>query len=476
MLKILRSKKTAKKIWIALAVVIIPAFCLWGFGSALRGRKQSIQMGKVFGKSITPQEYLRNYKAIRNQYLIQFGEEQLAKLEKYLNFEAQILDRIVLLAESKRKKIRVSNREVVNAIKQYRFFKKEGRFDPELYRERITYDFRTSPRAFEEEMRDNLTIAKLFEKVTRGITVKDEEVKDRYIKENEQISLDYISALAEDFLDEVSLEDNDLLVYYNQNSEQFKKPLSYNLEYIKTDLRDRETLNKITQLLSQGSNLPDITKEMELELEETGLFSSNEPIPQIGWSTEISRILQKLEPNGKAWPQPIKTDSDTAYLVRLKEKKEPYIPSFEDIKDGVNQKLRQQKASQIAKEKLGACRNEVETLGFAEAAKKFDLKTDKTELFKRSGYVKGLGDSNIFFEAVKNLKENEISQIISIPSGFCVVKLKERIKPEEKEFEEKKQEFTNKLLGEKKQAHFGQFLTELKNRPNTFLSLESLIK
>jgi len=61
MLKILRSKKTAKKIWITLAILIIPAFCLWGFGSALRSREETPFLGKVFGKSISIQEYVNNY-------------------------------------------------------------------------------------------------------------------------------------------------------------------------------------------------------------------------------------------------------------------------------------------------------------------------------------------------------------------------------------------------------------------------------
>ena len=403
MLKVLRSKKTAKKIWITLAVIIIPAFCLWGFGAVFRGREKPVFLGKVFGKSIGIQEYLKNYRALRNQYLIQLGEEQLAKLEKYLNLEAQVWDRIILLAESRRKRIRIGNEEVVEFIKQYPFFQKKDKFDPQLYQEIITYVFRTSPREFEEEIRDNLTIARLYQKVTEQISVGDDEIKNAYIKENEQISLDYILANFEDFLNEVSTEEQELLNYYNSNSEQFRKPLSYNLEYIRLDSSNKETINKIIQLLNQGLSLSNIAKDNDLEIKETVLFSSNEPIPGIGWSTEILRILSKLELKGKAWPQPIHIDDNVAYFVGLKESREPYIPPFEDVKDEVNQSLRQQKSSQIAQEKLEACRNEIETSGFAEAAKNFNLKTGETELFKPQGYVKGLGDSDIFFKAVQNL-------------------------------------------------------------------------
>ena len=468
MLKILRSKKTAKKIWLLLAILIIPAFCLWGFGSALRTRKKPVFLGKVRGKTVNIQEYLRNYRAIRNQYLIQLGEEQFAKVEKYLNLETQVWDRIVLLTEAKLRKIRVNNQEVVDFIKQYPFFKKGNVFDPELYKEIITYVFRSSPRAFEEEIRDKLIVAKLFQKVTGQISVSDDEVKEAYIKENEQIRIDYISAQVQDFLNEVSLEEQELLDYYNDDPEEFRKPLSYNLEYIKVEHKDKQTIDTITQSLNQGSNLKDAVKDIGLEVKETGLFSINEPIPQIGWSTEILKIISKLKPQGKAWPQPIQAYTDFVYFVGLIEKKEPYIPPFDDVKNEVNQRLRQQKADQIVKEKLSACRNEAEISDMSTAAKKFNLKADKTELFKRRGYVEGLGDSDIFFEALENLGENEISQIISIPAGFCFVKLTERKEPDDEEFQQNKQDFTNKLLEEKKQTYFGQFLTGLKNSPNTF--------
>ncbi|MGD9015589.1 MAG: SurA N-terminal domain-containing protein [Candidatus Omnitrophota bacterium] len=468
MLKILRSKKTAKKIWIGLAVVIIPAFCLWGFGSALRSKGETPFLGRVFGKSISTQEYIKHYRAVRNQYLIQLGEEQLAKLEKHLNLEMEAWDRIILLAEAKRKKITVNNKEVIDSIKQYPFFQNAGKFNPALYREIITYVFRTSPRQFEEEIRDNLTIAKLYYQVTSQIRLSDEEIKHAYEKINEQISLDYISTLPDDFLGEVSVEKQELLDYYNQNTEQFSRPLSYNLEYIKLESKDNQIIKEIGQLLNQGFSLQDAVKNTEWEIQETGFFNTNQPIPQIGWSTEILEILPKLKAKDKAWPQPIQTDANIVYFVGLKEKREPHTPPFEDIQDEVKQKLTHQKASQIAKGKLEACGKEAEISNLAAAAEKFNLEIGQTELFKRQGYVEGLGDSDIFFEAVENLAEDQISQIVTTPSGFYLVKLKQRIRPDEKEFQQEKEEFATNLLAQKREEYFRNFLSELKNRPNTF--------
>ena len=53
MLKLLRNKKTAKKIWIVLAIIILPAFIFWGFGGAMRDKNEKGYIGKISGKKIS---------------------------------------------------------------------------------------------------------------------------------------------------------------------------------------------------------------------------------------------------------------------------------------------------------------------------------------------------------------------------------------------------------------------------------------
>ena len=470
MLRLLRNKKTAKKIWIILAIIVVPAFCLWGGGAALRDRQKSDSLGMVFGKPISAKEFIRSYKALRTQYLIRLGREELAKSEEYLNLEAQAWERIILLAEARQNRIRASDKEVVNLIQRFAFFQREGVFDPQLYREVIIYGFGVSPREFEEGVRDDLILAKLFHEITKEINLTEQEIRRAYVKENEQISLDYIYAPTENFLDEVSLEEPELLGYYRENSRQFTQPLSFNVEYIALDSNNRQLIDEIAGLVSQGLSLQEAAGQSGLELKQTGLFSTDQPIPQIGWSTEISKILANLKPKGEPWPKPVLTDPKMAYFVGLKERKEPHIPAFEDIKDKVSQRLRREKANQIAKQKLDSCLRQAEASGFAEAAAAFNLISGGTELFSRNSYVEGLGDSDLFFQAVDDLEAGRISRIISASSGLYIVKVKQRIEPDEEGFQDQKQEFAGKLLGKKKEEYFKQYLSELKSSPNTFFS------
>jgi len=98
MLKQLRDKKTAKKIWIFLAVIILPAFVLWGFQGALRDQTQEADLGKIFGRKISSLEYKDSLSAVKTQALMQFGEKY-EEMEKYLNLETQAWQRLILIEE-----------------------------------------------------------------------------------------------------------------------------------------------------------------------------------------------------------------------------------------------------------------------------------------------------------------------------------------------------------------------------------------
>ncbi len=472
MLKFLQKKKVSKRILIALATIIIPAFGLWGIGAALRDKGKSVLSGKVFGKTVRIQEFAENYKAIKRQYLLQFGRDQLGKLEKYLDLESQTWDRIILLAEAKKRRVRVTDKEVIGYITQTAAFQRNGKFDPVLYQETAKYFLGAKPREFEEEIRNNLTIAKLYQQSTQQITIAQEEVKQAHTRENEQISLDYICALSKDYLEKISLADDELLQYYNQNSARFKQPLSYNIEYLALGNQDKQTINKVSASLKQDSGFEEIAQTLGLPISETGLFSHNEPIPKIGWSTEILRVLPKLNPDDKPWPLAIPSGEDSVYFVRLKEEKIDYIPAFEKVKPEVNQLLLNEKVSQLTLQEMNSARERIEQIGLSKAASKLKLSIQKTGLFKRQGYLEGLGDPNIFFDAVENLKIDEISQVINTNTGSYIVKLTDRVKPSDEEFEKKKKELTAALLENKKQIYFKEFLAELKNTPNTFMFVE----
>lgn len=471
MLKILRHKKIARKIWIVLAIIIVPAFVLWGSGSLIRSKQEPTYLARIFGKKVSFLEYKDALNAIRNQIIMQSGEDAL-EIEKQINLEPLVWHRLILLAEAKKRKIKVSDKEVVELIQSYPFFQRKGQFDKTLYSKILEYVFRTPARVFEEQTRQNIMLAKLYDSVTNAADLTEEEIKEAYRKENEQISIYYIASLASDFAKEITPQDQDLQDYFNVYSFEFKQPLSLNMEYVSSE--SEEIIKNFLSDLNKTKNFAEVAKSAGLSIKETGLFTQTEPIPGIGWSKELLNAISKAKV-GEFLP-PIKMDK-YYYILKVKERKEPYIPEFETVKDKVKERFIQAKSKELARSNLEDCLKKLEedyrinlkSVDFDKIAKVYGLKSDSTDMFKYGSYIEGIGASDDFWMAADKLKEDEFSQIIEVaPTGFYIIKLKSKLPFDEEKFETEKTEFAQKLLSQKKDGYFFKFTEELKRRAQTF--------
>lgn len=471
MLKQLRNKKTAKKIWILLAILILPAFVLWGAGSIDKGKNknESGYIGKIYGRKIPYSEYKDALEAVKIQAIMRFGED-LSQIQKYLDLQTQAWERLILLAEAKKRRIKTSDKEVVELIENYQFFQRNGRFDNKIYNEMLKYAFRIQPRTFEEQARQNIMLSNLYKTVTDGTNLAPQDIKNEYIKANQQLSLYYIAAMPADFIKEVNATDQEIKNYYLNNQLEFKQPLSFNLEYVSSD--SEEKIKKLLPVINKKNALNKLAKDNGLSIKETGLFQETAPIPGIGWEPKIINLVSGLKPGEHI--KPIKMDK-TYYLIWLKERKEPFIPEFEKINDEVKAVFLKKASEKIAKTKIEACLENLKRdsqkkipADFNKLAKKIGLKSNQTEPFKFGSYIEGIGASDSFWLKAKELKENDFSDILSLPAGFYIIKLKSISPVDDKKFSEEKDKFAEQLLLQKKEDIFSAFIEGLKQKAQRF--------
>ncbi len=188
MLKQLRQKKTMKRILWVLALIIIPAFVLWGAGGL---RESKNYAGMVFGKRVTLDEYRKSFAAARNKAFLLYGSD-FYKMQEELDLDKAAWERIIMLKEAERQKIRASDEEVIARIASMPFFQNsEGYFSQRNYVMILNNTFRTSPRQFEEEMRQSMTIEKLAQPVFASVPEPlDTEIEEAIRKEREEIEGD----------------------------------------------------------------------------------------------------------------------------------------------------------------------------------------------------------------------------------------------------------------------------------------------
>jgi parvulin-like peptidyl-prolyl isomerase len=319
-------------------------------------------------------------------------------------------------------------------------------------------------------------LSKLYNEVTEQVKLSDEEIKKEYTRLNEKISLYYIASQPLEFLKSITPSEEEIKDFFTKKSIQFKQPLSFNLEYIslvqenKYEGAIQDEIKKITLRLNKKEDFIKVAKDFNLQAKETGLFSQTDPIPGIGWSAQILGLLEKVKV-GEYLP-PIKMDK-YYYILKLKERKEPYVPDFDTIKDKVKDSFIKHKSQNMARQKIEDCLKELKTtlqidpksIDFDKTAKVYGLKSGSTDLFQYGSYIEGIGASDTFWMRAQNLKENDFSDIVEMdPAGFYIIKLKSKIPIDEKKFGEEKTEFTQKFLAQKKEEYFNKYLEELKRK------------
>jgi len=440
-------------IW-GLAILIIPAFVLWGAGASRNKGKGPNYAGKIFNRKVSFEEYLDMWRVTRDYIVKDMGD----------NIPPEFIDqmawnRIILLDEAKRRDIDVKNAELAIRISSFPVFQKDGKFDKKLYKSLLG----TAAKGFEERLRDDMRISRLREQIIDKISLTDEEVLEDYKKKNEKIKSSYISVPFSDFEKDVTYEEKDLTEFYEKNKGAFEKPEAVNVKYIET--LDEDLSYKVLDTTHHKKNLDKIAHSFELETKETGFFSMQEEVPSIGWSFEFTKRSFELEDNQIS--DTLIKAGEKFYVIQLKEKRSSYIPEFKDIKEDVitsytkdiSIKLSEKKATKLYLK----ITNKIKTgKRFNRIVKKTKLEIEQTPFIARNGYISGLGPASEFVEQCLSLEETDLTSPIKMQESWVIAKLDEYEGIDEDKFAEEKESLKETLLSTKKEIQFNIWFEGLK--------------
>jgi peptidyl-prolyl cis-trans isomerase D len=489
-MKILRKKGVMKKILWFVAVIIILSFGLFSNAYRMSNRTAGghTYAGKIFGKKISFEDFERYYQQTEIQAMIQY-DQNFRKIKEFLNLSAETWDRLILLHEADRRRIHISNQAVVEAVKNSqtgsgrKFFERDGQFDPLLYNDILRYVFKVTARDFEEGMRNSLKYIELYKQVTEGITVSDNEIHEAYRQKNEKIQLSYVLVSADQFKNQITLDENAAQDYYKLHKDEFAVPPMINVEYIILDYPENasdddkkavktKVENIVKELIANNKDLAAAAKKFDVELKTSGFFSMEQPNLQIGSSYETLQALFQFDVGHVT--QPVETPNGYK-IIRMKEKKTGYVPEYAQAKDKVIEawKLSEGKklAKQKAEENLTAVKNafkDVRRPDFAATAKNLKLEIQQTPVFSRNEYLPNLGISKEFQAVAFSLNEDNrlADNVVETLRGYAILYLDSKQPIDEKDYEKQKQEIADGLLTEKRNAAFSEFLTQLRLKAN----------
>lgn len=229
-----------KIVQIVLALIILP-FALWGVSSYDRAANKTDSVATVNGTKISRQEFEN---ALRQQ------QERL-KQQLGANFDPAMLDnpalknavldnlvsRNVLIERAKAARLTVPDDQVARVIGNVEAFQEAGKFDKKRY-ESVLASQNMSPLQFEARVRDELLGQQIQDAYAQNGFVSD-SVVDRVIRLNEQQRKISISPISfKEFMPQAKVDDAAVKSYYEKNTSEFQVPEQAKVEYVKLSAED----------------------------------------------------------------------------------------------------------------------------------------------------------------------------------------------------------------------------------------------
>lgn len=447
-----------RKITWALIFFIIPAFILWGSIYYFSAQRKNI-VGRIENHPISTQDFQRYINFVRLNYLF-FSKDSYPKNFTQKELEAQAWELYLLLYKANKDKIKVSDQEVVEAIKKLFTFNKK--FDKELYF-RILKRNRVEPRVFEEFIRKKLQIEKLFDRYIK-VEVKKEEVLALYKKFNEKAKIGYIFIPYNKFEKDLKISEEEIKSFYEKNKESFKEEPKVKLRYIFIPEERYPDIEKdLHKEIKKVNDIETLSKDLNLPYKETKYLTINTPIEGIGWAPEVIKTSFSLPKHRLSKILKI----NRGFIVFEKTEEKPAgISPFESIKDKVKDKVKEEKLKTLAKSLGGKLIEEIKTKkikDLSEIAKIYKLEYKETGYFKYFDYIEGVGLSKDLSEIIfKNSTPGEIIlKPFPLSKGVYLIQLKDFIPIDKKKFEKENDEYRKRIYNQKLFLEEIKFISQL---------------
>jgi peptidyl-prolyl cis-trans isomerase D len=242
MLTFVRKKQKSVLIKIAFAVIILSFVVGYAMltspGDNSGGTAPDTFAVSINGQEIPFSQYQQSYSNLYRIYQNLYRDQFTPALEKQLNLRRQALDQVIdqalLLAESERLGLNVSEQDLIASIAQEPAFQDKGVFSKARYLQALNYQ-RITPDDFEVMQRSSLLIDKVRNQLQEGISVSDEEVAAEYSSQNEKVDLAFVRLAPTLFESKVEFNDDELAAWFADNQEQFRIPEKVSLSYLLID-------------------------------------------------------------------------------------------------------------------------------------------------------------------------------------------------------------------------------------------------
>jgi peptidyl-prolyl cis-trans isomerase D len=462
---------------------VILAFIPFGYG-IYRDRRDA-EVARVNDRSINFDEFNKTYNNLLVQVRENFGDAFNEDLIKSMQLKKQaldqLIDRTIFLQEARDLGIRISDEEVAASIRQIEVFQTAGVFDPRRY-EYVLDRNRLDKETFETQQKEALLIDRLRNFIIANVKISEAEARAWYNWNNATVNLEFVAfspnryqglaptdeqleayfeAHKEDYKTEeerkvryllfdaqayasrVSVEDAEIQAYYDAHPEEFSSPKTVEARHIlikvaadadpETVEKARQRAEEIRKMALDGEDFAELAKQY-----------SEGPTKDRGGYLGAFQKEQMVKPFSDAAfameagdiSEPVRTDFGW-HVIKVEKINAAGTTPLEAARKQIRLKIVEEKARTLAYDEAELVYEttfDAEDLVRNAAERNMTLK--QTDFFPRSGPQKDIEDRTDFASAAFELETEQISDLVELSDGYCLMEVVDILAPRIPEFED----------------------------------------
>ena len=249
---------------------------------------------------------------------------------------------------------------------------------------------------------------------------------------------------------------------YTTPFEKARQETEEKLTLEKTNEMAQREIQKIAEDIKKGEvSFESYARENPEKIETTPFFTQYESIKDLGWMPQLNQAAFSLNPGQLS--SPIK-NSQGYFLLEVLDKKPSYIPSLEETRDKVREKVAEITARKMAQGKIQEVENHIKAgRPLSSFNEEWGIEYQNLDYFTRQDWIEGIErqDREKFIAAAFSLKKGAFTSPLSLNKGFYIIKVQDRQLLLE-QFSQEKEEFKEKVLSVKKDTIFSAWLEKVR--------------
>jgi peptidyl-prolyl cis-trans isomerase D len=421
-------RKRQRTLLIIITVVTIVTFIVFlNPSTRMRGGPQAT-VGTINGRTISVEDIqklssvadLANGIGLTGMMQL-MPQDARTRDEQQLGFAWNLL---LLRDEAKALQVEPTDAVIRNAEKNLPVFQTNGHFDPEKYQKfTVIAGMRgMTPADVDSAVADNLRVQDVFQLVTAAAPISESLLSHEYDMAFSKMNLALLRFKAADFKDNHDFSDAAVNTYYQDHGFRYELKEKRKIEYLAftlTDnqkkLADKEKQGVLKSLadsaeafqqavLDHPDDFDKTAKEKDLKIEQTGMFTSDDPDPVIAKEEALVRAANNLSKE-----QPL-TDviqgEDGFYVAKLADVDPAHVAPLADVRGQV-----------VAAMKADAVRAEIlkemqAGASFVDAAKKAGLAPETPPAFSFADQGKEAATASLLRNNNLELNPGDTSEVL----------------------------------------------------------------